>query len=91
MTTASTTMVAPDTVLAGYLDHVATLGLGGRAVRGRTRIASTFLAAHPDLQEWMARPASDRLTELRSAGAWPLLCHVIGRDELRLDLEFAAV
>ncbi|MDF3308924.1 tyrosine-type recombinase/integrase [Rhodococcus sp. T2V] len=39
----------------------------------------------------MARPASDRLTELRSTGAWPLLCHVIGRGELRLDLEFAAV
>ncbi|ELB92711.1 phage integrase family protein [Rhodococcus wratislaviensis IFP 2016] len=84
-------MVDPDTVLAGYLDHVATLGLGGRAVRGRTRIATAFLVEHPDLRGWMARPASDRLTELRSTGAWPLLCHVIGRDELRLDLEFAAV
>ncbi|PBC51406.1 tyrosine-type recombinase/integrase [Rhodococcus sp. ACPA1] len=91
MTTAWPTVFDPDTVLADYLDHVATLGLGGRAVRGRTRIATAFLAAHPDLREWMARPASDRLTELRSTGAWPLLCHLIGRDELRLDLEFAAV
>ncbi|GAF46560.1 hypothetical protein RW1_031_01450 [Rhodococcus wratislaviensis NBRC 100605] len=91
MTTAWPTVVAADAVLAGYLDHVATLGLSGRAVRGRTRIATAFLAVHPDLREWMARPASDRLTELRSTGAWPLLCHLIGRDELRLDLEFAAV
>ncbi|WP_249354392.1 hypothetical protein [Rhodococcus sp. USK13] len=26
-----------------------------------------------------------------NTGSWPLLCHVIGRAELRLDLEFAAV
>ncbi|KOS54495.1 tyrosine-type recombinase/integrase [Rhodococcus rhodochrous] len=81
----------PDAVLAGYLDHVATLGLSGGAIRGRTRIAGGFLAEHPDLRDWMTRPAADRLIELRSTGAWPLLCHVIGRGELRLDLEFAAV
>ncbi|MCB8913103.1 tyrosine-type recombinase/integrase [Rhodococcus rhodochrous] len=91
MITASTTVAAPDTVLAGYLDHVVTLGLSGRAVRGRARIAGVFLAEHPDLRDWMTRPAADRLIELRSTGAWPLLCHVIGHDELRLDLEFAAV
>ncbi|CDZ87213.1 Phage integrase family protein (fragment) [Rhodococcus ruber] len=39
----------------------------------------------------MTRPAGDQLTELRSTGAWPLLGHLIGGDEARLDLEFAAV
>nr|WP_040780812.1 tyrosine-type recombinase/integrase [Rhodococcus ruber] len=81
----------PDAVLAGYLEHVAGLGLSGRAVRGRTRIATAFLTSHPDLRDWMARPAAERVTELRGTGAWPLLCHVIGRGELGLDLEFAAV
>ncbi|OOL26593.1 hypothetical protein GQ85_44085, partial [Rhodococcus rhodochrous] len=81
----------PDAVLADYLEHVAGLGLSGRSVRGRTRIATIFLAEHPDLRDWMARPAAERLTELRGTGAWPLLCHVIGRGELRLDLELAAV
>lgn len=81
----------PGAVLADYLEHVATLGLGGRSVRARTRVATDFLAEHPDLRDWMARPAADRRTELRSTGAWPLLCHVIGRGELRLDLELAAV
>lgn len=81
----------PGAVLNSYLEHVAILDLGDRSVRARTRIATTFLAEHPDLRDWMARPAADRLTELRSTGAWPLLCHLIGRGELRLDLEFAAV
>ncbi|WP_237713782.1 MULTISPECIES: hypothetical protein [Rhodococcus] len=91
MSTATTTAAAPDTVLAGHLDHVATLGLSGRAVRGRARVAGAFLAEHLDLRDWMTRPAGDQLTELRSTGAWPLLCHLIGGDEARLDLEFAAV
>lgn len=63
MITASTTVAAPDMVLAGYLDHVTTLGLSGGAVRDRARIAGAFLAEHPDLRDWMTRPAADRLTE----------------------------
>ena len=60
-------------------------------MRARTLIATTFLTTHPDLRDWMTRPAADRLAELRRTGAWPLLCHLIGRGELRLDLELAAV
>lgn len=82
---------APDAVLTDYLEHVAHLGLSDRSVRARALIATTFLTSHPDLRDWMAQPAVERLLELRSTGAWPLLCHVIGRGELRLDLELAAV
>jgi site-specific recombinase XerD len=80
-----------DAVLDDYLEYVSGLGLSGRSVRGRTRSASTFLTEHPDLQDWMTRPAAERLAELRHSGAWPLLCHVVGRGALRLDLELAAV
>jgi len=92
MTSTSPSVLAdPDTVLADYLAHVATLGLSGKAVRDRTRIATAFVTVHPDLREWMTRSASDRRAELRSTGAWPLLCHAIGGGGLRLDLELAAV
>jgi len=81
----------PDAVLTDYLEHVAHLGLSDRSVRARALIATTFLTSHPDLRDWMAQPAVERLLELHSTGAWPLLCHVIGRGELRLDLELAAI
>lgn len=81
----------PDAVLDDYLKHVAGLGLSGRSVRGRARSASTFLTEHPDLRDWMTRPAVERLADLRNSGAWLLVCHVIGRGGLRLDLELMAV
>lgn len=40
----------PKSILADYLDHVATLGLSDRSVRDRTRVAEAFLTDHPDLQ-----------------------------------------
>ncbi|MGV9748237.1 tyrosine-type recombinase/integrase [Rhodococcus zopfii] len=80
-----------DAILTDYLEHVAHLGLSDRSVRARALIATTFLTSHPDLRDWMAQPAVERLLELRSTGAWPLLCHVIGRGEPRLDLELAAI
>ncbi|QNI11042.1 hypothetical protein [Mycobacterium kubicae] len=40
-------------MVADYLDHVATLGLSGRAVRDRIRIARDFTARHRDLHAWM--------------------------------------
>lgn len=78
-------------VVAGYLDHVATLGLSGRAVRDRTRIARDFTARHRDLHAWMTRPTAERIAELQDTGAWPLICHTIGTGRLRLDVELAAV
>jgi integrase len=76
-------------LLASYLEHVRTLGLGDRAIRDRVRIAAGFLDRHPDLQAWMALPTAERITELRRTGAWPLVCYAIGTGQLRLDLELA--
>ena len=42
--------VGADALLGDYLDHVAGLGLGERAVRDRTRIAREFLSRNPDLR-----------------------------------------
>lgn len=79
------------TVVSDYLDYVAGLGLSGRAVRDRIRIARQFQARHPDLAAWMALPAVERAGELRSSRAWPLLCYAIGAGRLRLDVELAAI
>lgn len=83
--------VGAGTLLSDYLDHVAGLDLSGRAIRDRIRIAREFLARHPDLATWMALPAVERAGELRSSGAWPLLCHAIGAGRLRLDVELAVI
>ena len=84
-------VVDADALLGDYLDHVAGLGLSGRAVRDRTRIAREFLSRHPDLDAWMDLPAAERAADLRSTGAWPLLCYAIGTGRVRLDVELAAV
>jgi hypothetical protein len=79
------------TMLDDYRVHVAGLGLSGRATRDRTRIAREFLSRHPDLASWMALPAVERAAELRSSGAWPLLCYAVGTGRLRLDVGLAVV
>jgi len=83
--------VDTDALLGDYLDYVASLGLGERAVRDRTRIAREFLSRNPNLPAWMALPAAQRAAELRSSQAWPLVCYAIGTDRIRLDVELAAV
>lgn len=60
----------PKSMLAGYLDHVATLELSDRSVRDRTRVAEAFLAGHPDLHAWMGLPVAERITELKATRAW---------------------
>ncbi len=84
-------VIYADVLLGDYLDHVASLGLSGRALRDRTRIAHEFLSRNPDLAAWTALPAIERAAELRSSGAWPLVCYAIGTDRIRLDVELAAV
>ena len=79
------------TLLGDYLDHVASLGLSHRAVRDRTAIAGRFTSDHPDLAVWMGLPAIERVAELRSTRAWPLLCYAIGTGRIRLDVELAAI
>jgi hypothetical protein len=84
-------VVDPDVLLGEYLDHVAGLGLSGRAMRDRTRIAREFLSHNPNLAAWMGLPAAQRTAELRSSGAWPLVCYAIGTDRIHLDVALAAV
>jgi len=74
---------------ADYLGHCQRLGCSDRALRDRLRSARTFLAAHPDLQAWMAQPTAERVVELKRTGAWPLLVFLIGTGHLNLDLELA--
>ena len=78
-------------LLDDYLAHIAGLGLGGKALRDRARVARGFLARHADLGEWMTGPAVTRAAELRRAGAWPRVCSAIGPGRLRLDLDLAGV
>jgi integrase len=83
--------VDTDALLRDYLDYVAGLGLGERSVRDRTRIAREFLSRNSNLAAWMGLPAAQRAAELRSSGAWPLVCYAVGTDRIRLDVELAAV
>jgi len=83
--------VDTDALLRNYLDYVAGLGLAERSVRDRTRIAREFLSRNSNLAAWMGLPAAQRAAELRSSGAWPLVCYAVGTDRIRLDVELAAV
>jgi integrase len=80
-----------EALLDDYLHHIAGLGLGPRAVRGRVSIASEFLSRNRDLDVWMKLPAVQRAAELRVSGAWPLLCYAIETGRVRLDVELAAI
>ena len=91
MTAALHGSIDTGTLLDDYLDHVAGLGLSGRALRDRTRIAREFLSRNPDPAAWMALPAIERAAELRCSAAWPLVCYAIGTGRVRLDVELAAV
>jgi hypothetical protein len=72
-------------LLEDYLGHLHASGLSGRAVRDRVRIATDFLGRHPDLQAWMKLPVTDRASELRRTGAWPLVCYAAAAGHVRLD------
>ena len=50
------------------------IGVSDRALRDRLRLARAFLAQHPDLDVWMARPTRARLADLSRVRAWPLVC-----------------
>ena len=88
--TLEASVVGADALRGDYVDYVAGLGLGERSVRDRTRIAREFLSHNPDLAAWMGLPAAQRAAELRSSGAWPLVCYAIGTDRIQLDVELAA-
>lgn len=78
----------PAGLLAGFVDHDDRLG-GQRAYRLQRRAAArAFLARHPDLDEWMARPVEARLVELhRHDLVWPFVAYAIVTGAVRADVE----
>ena len=74
-------------LLAGYASHCATLPITDAMRRARLRAARAFLAAHPDLDAWLARPPPARLADLRRIEAWPLLCYLACDGSIALDID----
>jgi integrase len=74
-------------LLAGYARFAARLGLSDGGLRERLFNARAFLAAHPDLDAWLARPLPARLADLRRIRAWPLLTYLACEGTVRLDID----
>jgi len=74
-------------LLEDYRGYCAGLDRGADAQGLRLRQALRFLAAHPDLDAWMTRPARVRLADLRRFKAWPLLTFAVLSGRLRLDAD----
>jgi integrase len=77
-------------LLDGYARFCHRLGLADRGLRDRLRLARLFLAEHPDLAAWMARPTRTRLADLRRVKAWPLLSWAALFGAVRVDLDLLA-
>ena len=77
-------------LLEGYARFCHQVALPDRALRERLRLPRLFLAEHPDLGEWMARPTRSRLADLRRIKAWPLLSWAGLSGLVRLDLDLLA-
>jgi integrase len=77
-------------LLEDYRAFCATLDRGTDARGLRLRQAARFLAAYPDLNAWMSRPAAARLADLRRFKAWPLLTFAVLSGALRLDADLLA-
>lgn len=75
-------------LMADYVAFVERLNLGHQARRLRCHAARRFLAAHPDLAQWMTRPTTARLVEVTRADAWPFLtwCFIEGHVHPDVDL-----
>ena len=74
-------------LLDGYARFCATLDISDAALRDRLRLARAFLAAHPDLDVWLARPLPGRLADLRRIRAWPLLSYLACDGAIALDID----
>ena len=77
---------APD-ILVDYARFVAGLNIGPEAKRHRRNAASELLGAHPDLQEWMARPTRARLADLARTRAWSFITWCFLEQILVPDLD----
>lgn len=77
-------------LLDGYARFCHRLGLTDRALRDRLRLARLFLAEHPELAAWMARPTRSRLADLRRVKAWPLVSWAALSGGVHVDLDLLA-
>jgi len=74
-------------LLSGYVAHCQALQVSDRALRDRLRLARQFLARHPDLDAWMARPLDARLADLRRIRAWSLVSYAVLAGHVRVDID----
>lgn len=87
--TAAPAVISPRAgLLDSFVEHDEHLG-GQRAYRRQRRAtAEAFLARHPDLDQWMARPVEARLVELRRHElAWPFVAYAIVTGTVRADTD----
>ncbi len=70
-------------LIEDYARFCHSLGLADRGLRDRLRLARLFLAEHPDLDGWMARPTRTRLADLCRIKAWPLVSWAALRGQRR--------
>jgi integrase len=77
----------PALLLEDYFDFVATLEIDKSMRWARRAAARRFLAVHPDLDVWMARPTPARLVDLHRHKAWPLLTWALTTGRISTDLE----
>ncbi|HEX9313288.1 MAG TPA: hypothetical protein VGA30_10780, partial [Actinomycetota bacterium] len=73
--------------LAAYDEYVASLTIEEGSRYARRHSARRFLAHHPDLDEWMARPTQARVTDLHRDKAWPFVVWAAVSGRLRVDVE----
>jgi hypothetical protein len=87
MTTVATSASAAG-LLDAYADSQHLIGGSPNYRRDRVTAAARFLATHPDLDVWMARPLDTRLAELhRRPLVWPLVGFALLTGRCRPDQE----
>lgn len=77
----------PGALLAEYVEHVATLGLGDSAIEQRRHHARSLLEAHGDLVSWMGRPLRDRLVDLKRTKSWSFVVWAVLTGRVAPDLD----
>jgi integrase len=77
-------------VLDSYLGYVRGLDCAQQAKSLRHRGAVRFLERFGDLDAWMTRPASARLTDSARADAWPFVSWLCATGRLHADVDLIA-
>ena len=86
---AATEIVPASSVFEAFSAHNDLLGGQDLYRSQRLAAAAAFVADHPDLDAWMARPVDERLVELsRRPFSWQLVAFAIVSGRCRADAEF---